>query len=412
MLADTPAGVVAEVLAERRKEYSEYIARLEDERAAAAQRLRDVDERIAQAERERRAIEWRIMAEEEKGEEEVAEKEEEISDEYEMDDVPRLRRLALELRGHYSGITALDHDAARGLIATGALDTQARVWDAATGACKHVVGGHGDAAVRGVQLHAGFLLTGGNDGRVRMWDLAQLDSALPPELCCQTTFAGHSGAVTCFHAHGGTLVSGSADRTVREWDLATGAERQTIDVAWEARDIGGNYGGDEGTARGDGGFVGALQVFGFAMATGTADGVLRLWDLRTAQAHRRLAGHHAQPITALGFDDRHVVSGAMDGAALLWDLRMGRVVQTLAFARPVTAVQLVAVRRAAAAAAAAECWVAAGDGCVHRYQAASMQRMAYAATGSQAAVVSRVHCRDGETLLSGDSEGTVRVWKI
>ncbi|KAJ2738603.1 Mitochondrial fission protein, partial [Coemansia sp. BCRC 34301] len=338
MLRDTPADMMAEVLGERRKEYSEYLWRLERARLAAQQRVHEIDARILQAVGERQAIEGQIQAME-IGTEEM---ETEDDSSCEMDNAPRLRKLTRSLVGHYSGITALDHDPDQGLVASGSLDTQARVWDASTGTCKYVVGGHSDA-VRGVQFHSGFLLTASNDARIRMWDLSMLDSVQPQpgdsttppvtpticrrvapvDLCCETTFAGHQDAVTCFQAHDGTLVSGSADRTVRVWDLATGHERQTIDLAWGMRavPVGDAYG--LGTSLGDAGFVGALQFFGCALATGTADGILRLWDLRTAQAHRQLAGH-AQPITALGFDDRHVVSGSLDRSVRLWDLRMGR----------------------------------------------------------------------------------------
>ena len=38
-------------------------------------------------------------------------------------------------------------------------------------------------------------------------------------------------------------------------------------------------------------FVGAVQVFDAALACGTADGMVRLWDLRSGQVHRSLVGH-------------------------------------------------------------------------------------------------------------------------
>ncbi|KAJ2884832.1 Mitochondrial fission protein, partial [Coemansia aciculifera] len=219
-----------------------------------------------------------------------------------------------------------------------------------------------------------------------------------------TTFAGHEGAVTCFQAAGDTLVSGSSDRTVREWDLATGVQRQTLDLAWGSKAVPSGDAYVAGTERGDGGFIGALQFLDCALATGTADGVLRLWDLRTGQAHRKLAAGHRQPITSLCFDDRHVVSGSLDCSALLWDLRMGRVVQPLEFAGSVTSVQLAPALRAA------EFWVAASDHCLHHYRADSMQRTAYVAGGRS--IVTRVCCRAGDTLVTGDSAGIVKLWKI
>jgi division protein 1 len=58
-------------------------------------------------------------------------------------------------------------------------------------------------------------------------------------------------------------------------------------------------------------FVGALQVFETALACGTADGMVRLWDLRSGMVHRSLVGHTG-PITALQFDDVYLVTGSQD----------------------------------------------------------------------------------------------------
>jgi WD40 repeat protein len=58
-------------------------------------------------------------------------------------------------------------------------------------------------------------------------------------------------------------------------------------------------------------FVGAIQVFDAALACGTADGMVRLWDLRSGQVHRSLVGHTG-PVTALQFDDVHLVTGSAD----------------------------------------------------------------------------------------------------
>ncbi|KAJ2043658.1 Mitochondrial fission protein [Coemansia sp. S2] len=430
MLRNTPADVVPEVLMERREEYNEYLRQLESVRRDVVKRLDEVDERILVAVGERRDIESRIAAIEGEGIESTplpSEISEESEDVIEQDDVPRLRQLVYVLAGHYSGITALDYDPVSGFVASGSLDTQVRVWD--QGVCKYVINGHNDI-VRGVQLYERFLLTASNDSRIRMWDLSLLDSIqpiassdsttppvtpticrrVPPlDLCCESTFTGHGDAVTCFQALAGTLISGSGDKTVREWDLTTGQLRQSIDLTWATKDPSktrarrGSGCLPRGTDTGDAGFVGALQFYECALATGTSDGALRLWDLRTGQAHRQMFGHE-MAVTSLQFDDRSVVTGSLDGTALLWDLRMGRVMQSLEFGAPVTSVQL---RRGMAP----ECWMAASDSMLHHYRSDSMQRVAYASDygllndrQGVGAVVSRIYCQDGDTLISGDIE--------
>ncbi|KAJ2691359.1 Mitochondrial fission protein [Coemansia spiralis] len=456
MLKATPASVVPEVLMERRDEYSEYLRTLESERADVVRRLNDVDARILRAVAERRDIEGRIAAlAADPGSPEAsplvdagrATVEDAEDAAYEQDDVPRLRRLQHVFAGHYGGVTGLAYDAVAGLVASGSLDTHVRVWDAESGACKYTINGHGDA-VRGVQFYERFLLTASDDSRIRMWDLSLLDSVQPRggsdlgttppmtptmcrrvaplDLCCESTFTGHGDAVTCFQAEAGTLISGSADRTVREWDLTTGQLRQAIDLTWAAKDPARSVRAGRrprgalslpGRA-GDAGFVGALQFYDCALATGTADGALRLWDLRTGQAHRQMFSH-SMAITSLMFDDQSVATGSLDGTVLLWDLRTGQVRQTLEFEGPVTSVQL---NRQRGPAYDAACWIAASDHRITHYRSNAMQRVAYASDfgllnhsmrhDHTDAWVSRIYCRDEDTLISGDSEGVVKLWKV
>ncbi|KAJ1946188.1 Mitochondrial fission protein [Linderina macrospora] len=545
-----------DVLRGRRGEYTEHLRRLEGVRKQLVQKMRDLDDQIMASSASRKAIDERIAALEQTlssrnphpTEDEIsAHKEaskteahkpttvedvnEDSSDdmEYEQDDVPRLRELRQAFSGHYGGITAMDYDADQGLVASGSLDTQVRVWDAATGACKYTISGHSDV-IRGVQFYDRFLITGASDGRMRMWDLSLFDSVqprpstkimreeyvaptregssfahsdddddnddsgdeydnmmfprrpdtddhgsdasnggrrrmrrprspktimtlqsttppvsptichhVPPlELCCENTFVGHKDAVTCFQASYGTLISGGADKTIREWDLSTGQMRQTIDVAWATKDSHAARVASRGlqsaspwssprtrrgTDSGDGGFIGALQFYDFALATGTADGVLRLWDMRTAQAHRQMIGH-SQPITSLQFDEQTILTGSLDGTAQLWDLRSGKILQTLKYGRPVTSVQVTG----GGASFATQCWLAAGDSCLHHYSANSMQRASYASdfgacnsarskwqmVGEDAgtADVTRVRAMGSDTLLSGDANGVVKLWRI
>ncbi|KAG8766945.1 Mitochondrial fission protein [Ceratobasidium sp. 428] len=78
-------------------------------------------------------------------------------------------------------------------------------------------------------------------------------------------------------------------------------------------------------------FVGGLQFWGYALVSGSADGAVRMWDMRTGQAHRTLLGHTA-PISAVQFDETHVVSSSRDGTVRVWDLRSGgRTVELLRF---------------------------------------------------------------------------------
>jgi len=111
------------------------------------------------------------------------------------------------------------------------------------------------------------------------------------------------GEITALHFMGGTLVSGSADKTIRVWDLNSGKCVQTIDVLtviaqssnpqlatwstgrrgtdWRSASFGSSAArGGNGNSLSEANFIGGLQCFENALATGTSDGVIRLWDCK------------------------------------------------------------------------------------------------------------------------------------
>lgn len=277
-----------------------------------------------------------------------------------------------EFEAHNDIITALDFDAPFGTMVTAALDDTVRVWDLNAGRCMGLLEGH-LSSVRCLQVEENIVATGSMDASIRLWDLNQADynpqavgtninvkPTIPEEAedsatgeglftptssepeqqaplqqeyhtdamadCHMFTLSAHVAEVTALNFRGSTLVSGSADKTLRQWDLEKGRCVQTLDVLWAAAqaatlnppsnaatsETGGWWkptGGRLQSAEAD--FVGALQVFETALACGTADGMVRLWDLRSGMVHRSLVGHTG-PVTALQFDDVYLVTGSQD----------------------------------------------------------------------------------------------------
>jgi len=255
-----------------------------------------------------------------------------------------------ELQAHNDMISALDFDVPFGTMVTAALDDTVRVWDMSLGRCMGFLEGH-HASVRCLQVEDNIVATGSMDASIRLWDLSRAkyspheielekeeeknddddlgfgnpdeDGPPPPptsslEDCPLFTLEAHVDEVTALHFRGDTLVSGSADKTLRQWDLVKGRCVQTLDVLWASAQASSTIGGVDSQWRPTGratdaaaDFVGALQCFDAALACGTADGMVRLWDLRSGQVHRSLVGHTGS-VTCLQFDDVHLVTGSLD----------------------------------------------------------------------------------------------------
>jgi WD40 repeat protein len=148
-------------------------------------------------------------------------------------------------------------------------------------------------------------VTGGDDGTVRVWDLA---TGTP-----HATLTGHDGsvhAVACTVVEGRPVaVTGGFDKTLRVWDLAAGLPHATLT-------------GHDGWVR----VVACITVAGrpiVVSAENTAHA--RVWDLTTGTLRVVLAGAAEQDwfsaLACTTIDGRPVaVIGASDQKARIWDL--------------------------------------------------------------------------------------------
>jgi WD40 repeat protein len=269
------------------------------------------------------------------------------------------------LPSHASPVTAVAFGEVRRttVVATGAGDGVVRIWNPATGEQWGRFGGRGGTvfalAFDGSGLRR-LLVAGAQDGTVGFWDPA--DGRLIRSV---TAHHGPVFAVALAEtADGALLATAGDDGVIRLWDPDNGRPKGALyghhtpvrTLAFGA-DAGHPIlvsGGDDGRARiwhpgrlrpvrefrGTGwiyaaalGHLGDRQV----LATASAFGTVRLWDLRTGGHLTSFAGH-VGPVNTVAFGTVHgrtlLATGGDDGAIRLWDPRDGSPVQTLTRSTP------------------------------------------------------------------------------
>lgn len=228
-------------------------------------------------------------------------------------------------QAHDSPITAIASNSTT--VVTSSLDSTVRVWDlsASKPKCTGLLEGH-LSIVQCMEFDNTMLATGSNDASVKLWDLTT------PQATLMHSFDSHIDEITAISYKSGDLVSASQDKTIRQWDVEAGRLIQTIDVLWAnsimmnsthldlTPVIDTNYTTVLGNKLP---FITTLQCLSPALASGTSDGLIRLWDLRTGDVIRQFQGHQA-PILDLELDQGgKLCSSDTSGQVRVWDLRSG-----------------------------------------------------------------------------------------
>jgi WD40 repeat protein/CubicO group peptidase (beta-lactamase class C family) len=313
-------------------------------------------------------------------------------------------------RGHADQVNSIAVTRDGRFIVSGGNDATVIVWDTATG--HELCRGQGmTEAVWAVAVSpdgSRLLAAGGGSFVDGAWadakdlDLHLLDLATGAEL---RRLAGHTDLVNAvaFTANGRRALSCSNDGTLRLWDVRSGR--------WLRKFQG--HAGPVNTF--------AVSADGKRLVSGGADGTVRLWDVESGLEVRTFDGEHDGTVigVALSPDGRLALSGGRDRTLRLWDVTTGQEVRR--FADQPTAVTAVAFspdgRRALSAGGSLHTedgpgWSPAGfDNCLRLWDVATGRELCRF-EGHEDALTSAAFTPDGYHALSGSCDATVRLWRL
>jgi WD40 repeat protein len=265
----------------------------------------------------------------------------------------RTRKITLgDLPPGVNPINALDLTGDGARVAVGRANA-VQVYDVDSGLDIISLGGHKDL-IQSLRFNpAGTMLAAGSYQVVTIWTA--------PTGRLEKSLLAHAGPVTAFvvAADGATGYSGSDDKSIRVWNLSDGKLLRTLLQPAPVRAL-------------------ALFPGGTTLATGSADGVVRCLDVTDGRARITLKGHKAAvsdvAVFASGSDGQRLVSASEDGSVRIW--------------------LLVPDSQAAGG----------------KTQAKPPETKMTVLNGHKGPVRAIELLPDGETIISGGDDGTVRIW--
>lgn len=202
--------------------------------------------------------------------------------------------------GHTEKVQSLAFHPNGNLLFSGGLDQSVRVWDVTTGYLLRTLQGHTNAIHQLTASPDGTVVVSGHsDGTLGLWAVSA------PQLI--QSQAGHAGSVqtVAFHPSGRMLASGGSDGVLQLWRVS----RAKLTRDRKLQDPGG------GVHRL------AFSPSGQHLASSSEDQTIRIWDMNTGACLEVLRGH-MRSIRALAFGagDADLLSGSEDGQVYRWTI--------------------------------------------------------------------------------------------
>lgn len=284
--------------------------------------------------------------------------------------------------GHVDAVHAVALTKDGRLALSGGEDGYVRVWELAGGTCLRVMEGPPEEIwALSVTPDGKFAVSGGSGCSLGLWDLSSGEFAGAIERYESVVKA------LAMTPDGKFFASGAWDKTVRIWDLAAGECVRVLE-------------GHSDPVR-------ALDVTsdGRGLVSGSWDKTIRLWDMASGEC-RQVCKGHTKPVLSLSLtpDGCFAVSGSEDGTIRLWELSTGRCMRVLeGHSKSVSSVVVTPDGFRALSAGwddTVRLWKLDTGECLRVFKGHTEEIWAVGVTA------------DGQFGISGGNDGTLHVWEI
>ncbi len=282
-------------------------------------------------------------------------------------------------------------------VLSGSYDGTLRLWSVATGLTIQEFRGHTDLVLDvAIASDDSSALSGSADNRAIVWDII---TGLP-----KVELIGHSDDVyaVAYLPNNTQAVTGDADGAIILWDVNTGTEIRRF----------GPKIGKDGVGHDDIVYDVAVSPDGTRLLSASADGNILLWDLNTGALLGEYKGH-GTGVRSVAFnsDGTMAVSGADNGSIILWDISdanlsaLDRVIRRITgHDLPVMGVAFSPDDKSIASGGLdrrLSVWEVSTGAEIRRYR-----------TGTTASFRSVDFSQNGQSLLTGMSDATLREWRL